>query len=124
MSDYMLNPVTPLDGLGNAVSPTHPLPVSTTEDSSTTPVGSNTQITNLSSAQSLAAVPAGATQCTVQCLSQPISYTVDGTTTPTATVGFMLGVGKGVVLSGDEMANFQAIEITASAKINYQYEGP
>lgn len=64
--------------------------------------------------------PAGATIAWVSAKTAPVNYTLDGTTTPTASVGTTLAVGGSVILYGPSpIANFKAISATGTLDASY-----
>src|SRR6185369_4643428 len=82
-------------------------------------VGSHTQNTTLSSAQSVT-VTAPANAILLSAQAQDICYTLDGTT-PTATKGLILKAGAGAVLIPvKEGQVLKFFEFAASAKLDYQ----
>lgn len=82
------------------------------------PLGDHTRNSALSAAVTLAR-PEDANFLLIQAETQNVRVTLDGTT-PTATVGFLLTAGDPVtVLPVHE--DVKAIEVTASAVINYQW---
>lgn len=84
------------------------------------PVGAHTQDNTFSSAKAIA-IPDGANGLLVQCATQNVRYTIDGTT-PTATVGFLLNKDTSPVLlyKIDDDCIFTFIETAATAVIIYQ----
>jgi len=82
------------------------------------PVGSHTQNSSLSSAQTLTK-PAGASRIFLQALTQNIRVTLDGTT-PTASKGFQVTSGEYIVIPFGGTA-IKVIEESASASIEYQW---
>jgi hypothetical protein len=97
------------------VSTTNPLPVVTTpsgtEPSMLTPGQHNVTIVTATALT----IPAGATAANVCAKGTgSANYTLDGTTTPTATVGTALSAGACVPLAGTMVANFLAINSSGS----------
>lgn len=78
------------------------------------------QITSLSSATALT-VPLGATIALIQAETQDVRWRDDGTS-PTASVGMIIGAGTTLPYTGDLNA-IKFIEATASAKLNISYYG-
>lgn len=84
------------------------------------PVGTQTTISSLSGAQSVT-VPANARGLLVQVFTQNVRVTVDGATTPTASVGFQLRPNTDPVeIEASEGSVVKFIEETASATVQYQ----
>ncbi len=83
------------------------------------PQGSHTRNTSLSAAVTLTP-PAGTDALAIQALTQPIRYTLDGTT-PTATVGFKVAAGDSDIIPIAAGVTVKVIEETASAEIQYQW---
>ena len=81
------------------------------------------QLTVAAAAIGLAAIPASANHAIVHVWDADISLTLDGATTPTATVGTRQADGQTFELeSRDEIDNFEAIRLAAvSARLNVQY---
>lgn len=66
--------------------------------------------------------PSGATYAVACASGANIDYTLDGTTTPTASVGSQLTQGSCVALQGTSIiAAFKAIQQTATAMLNVSY---
>jgi hypothetical protein len=64
--------------------------------------------------------PVGATIAWVQARTASVSYTLDGTTTPTSSVGNTLAAGGQLVLYGaSAIKNFSAISATGTLDVNY-----
>jgi len=62
--------------------------------------------------------PVGANFAMLQAFTQDIRYTMDGTTTPTATVGMLLETGAAPEqFSIEDMMNIQFIQVTAGAGV-------
>jgi hypothetical protein len=58
--------------------------------------------------------------CTVD--TDDIRYTLDGSTTPTSTVGHLAVSGSSFILEGGiELANFKAIKVTTAASLKVTY---
>jgi hypothetical protein len=75
----------------------------------------------LASATSLT-IPAGATYAVVCAANQNVTYSIDGTTTPTSSIGTTLASGQCVPLAGPAViAAFKAIETISGATINVSY---
>ncbi len=83
------------------------------------PEGSHTRNAALSSAVTLTK-PSGAGLIILQCETQNVKFTLDGTT-PTATVGFLLTAGDPPILVPVAGAAVKVIEVAASASVNYQW---
>jgi hypothetical protein len=86
------------------------------------PIGSHTQNTSLSTAVDIT-VPAGATAMMVQAGTQNVRFTLDNSTTnATTTVGFLLTAGDPpVIIPSYPGQIISVIEVTASAKLDYQF---
>lgn len=80
------------------------------------------QVTSLSSAAALAAVPAGAAVALIQAESQNVRWRDDGTN-PTTTVGSILPAGSTLQYDAGSFARLKFIEVAASAKLNVSYYG-
>ena len=78
------------------------------------------QITSLSAATGLT-VPQGALIALIQAEAQDVRWRDDGTS-PTASVGIVLGAGVTLPYTGD-LSAIKLIEILASAKLNIAYYG-
>lgn len=66
--------------------------------------------------------PAGATYAVVTAETANVRYTLDGVTTPTASVGIILAAGASIGLYGaDPIAKFRAIQAAAGATIGVNY---
>lgn len=106
------------------VSPTTPLP---TGSGAGGVAGTFTPLTPMQSGLTVAAstaltVPSGATYAVVCARSQNVSYTTDGTTTPTASVGMQLLQNQCVSLAGATVvSNFRAIQQAATATLDVSY---
>jgi hypothetical protein len=86
-----------------------------------TPVGTMQAALGVASATSLT-VPAGASYAVVCVEGAAIRYTVDGSTTPTASTGMPVSSGQCLSLSGTvALANFKAIQQTATATLDVSY---
>lgn len=85
------------------------------------PIGSHTQRSDLASAQTIS-VPDGATHVLMQCATQNVRVTFDGTT-PTATKGFLLTAGATPLPPYPVPAggSILAIEVTTTAVFDYQF---
>ncbi len=101
---------------GQRVSAANPLP---TSGAGLTPVGSHTRNASLSSAVTLTK-PATATRLLIQCETQNVKFTLDGTA-PTATTGFLLVASDPAILIPVGGTAVKVIEVAASASINYQW---
>jgi hypothetical protein len=77
------------------------------------------QITSLSSAVGLGAIPDGTTLAIIQAETQNVRYRDDGTN-PSASVGMLLPAGDLLYYTG-KMADLKFIEVSASAKLNVTY---
>lgn len=84
------------------------------------PVGAHTTDTTVSTATTLTR-PTGANRLLMQCVTQNIRYTLDGTTVPTASVGFRLAAGDSVEIVLGPTAVVVVIEETASAVVGWQW---
>ena len=83
-------------------------------------VGSHTQNTSLSSAVSIT-VPPQATHVLLQAQTQDVRVTIDGTA-PTATKGFLVvAAWDWTILPVPSNGTLKAIEVAASAKLDYQF---
>jgi hypothetical protein len=80
------------------------------------------QVTGLSSAGTLGAIPAGSVYAIIQVESQPVRWRDDGTS-PTTASGMQMNVGDVLIYDG-QLAAIKFIEITASAKLNVSFFGP
>jgi len=65
-------------------------------------------------------VPDGATHALVMASTQNVRWTHDGTTVPTASVGFLLLKDTEKIFSGD-LTKLRFIEVTTSATMYIQY---
>src|SRR5690348_4066348 len=84
------------------------------------PIGTHTVNSSLSSAASIT-VAANSNGILAQAISQNIRFTMDGVTTPTATVGFQIKAGDPPVLIPVQPGQvLKFIEETASATLQYQ----
>lgn len=84
-------------------------------------VGSHVSNSSLSSAVPIS-VPAGATAMYVQAITQNVRVTLDGTTTPTASVGFQIKAGDpptAIPVISTTVISF--IQETGGAGIQYQF---
>ena len=65
-------------------------------------------------------IPTGATYAVVQAAVSSITYTTDGITTPTSTVGIILAAGASLPLSGaNVLANFKAYSASGTISVEY-----
>ena len=83
------------------------------------PIGSHTQTAAISAATAIA-VPKGARYILIQCATQNVRITFDGTT-PTATVGFLIvaaAVPQRYYILG---CTITVIEVAQTAKLDYQF---
>lgn len=78
------------------------------------------QNTSLSSSTSVSSVPNAAVGMLLQAETQNIRFTLDGTT-PTASVGMILVAGGAPIAIYAPPATLKFIEVSASAKLNYEY---
>jgi hypothetical protein len=83
------------------------------------PVGAHTTDTTVSTATTITR-PDGGNRLLMQCVTQNIRYTLDGTT-PTASVGFRLAAGDSVEIVLGAAAVVKVIEETASAVVGWQW---
>lgn len=81
---------------------------------------SHTQITSLSSAAGLGAIPADTRIIQIQAETQPVRYRDDGAN-PTSSVGQILAPGDTLWYDGAKPASLKFIETTASAKLNVTF---
>ena len=84
------------------------------------PIGSHTQTAAISAATAIA-VPKGARYILIQCATQNVRITFDGTTTPTATVGFLIVAAAAPQKYYVQGCTIQVIEVGATAKLDYQF---
>jgi hypothetical protein len=86
-----------------------------------TPVGDHTQNTTLSSIQDID-VPETAADCLMQATGAGVRITLDGSTDPTSTKGFLLPadgpIQKIPVNSGNRV---RALQTSSGAKLDYQF---
>ena len=86
-----------------------------------TPIGSHTSQNNLSTARTLTPPNPLATKLLVQCITQNVRYTLDGST-PTATTGFRLVAGDSpYIIPVAEGNTVKFIEETATAVLQSQW---
>ena len=86
-----------------------------------TPIGAHTSQNNLSTARTLTPPNPSATKLLVQCITQNVRYTLDGTT-PTATLGFRLVAGDSPYIIPVAVGNtVKFIEETATAVLQSQF---
>ena len=113
-------------GLSNCsqVSATNPFPVTGTVTQGPyaytplTPAQNNLAITS----STALTIPAGATYAVVCASGANVNFEVDGTTTPTASVGMPLLQSQCVSLSGATViSNFRAIQKSATATLDVSY---
>ena len=83
------------------------------------PVGSHTQIADLSTAKSITRA-AGGKRLLMQALAQPVTFTLDGTT-PTSAKGFVLAAGDAVLIDVADDVTIKVIQTAASATLEYQW---
>ena len=83
------------------------------------PIGSHTQTAAISAATAIA-VPKGARYILIQCATQNVRITFDGTT-PTATVGFLIVAAAAPQKYYVQGCTIQVIEVGATAKLDYQF---
>lgn len=104
---------------GKAVGPGNPLPISGGGPCACTPLSPGQY--NLAITTSTALTPpSGATYAVVVAEVANIRYTIDGTTTPTASVGKLLTPGASISLwSAAEIAAFRAISATGTIGVDY-----
>ncbi len=91
-----------------------------------TTTGGSGQYSALTAARTLltivGTIPPSATSVDIECEAQNVRYRLDGT--PTAAIGLRLIAGGNaarITLTRAEWKNFQAIEETATAKLNWQF---
>jgi hypothetical protein len=77
------------------------------------------QVTNVSAAVGIGALPDGATRASIQAESQDVRWRDDGTN-PTTSVGMVLKANATLDYAGD-MAAIKFIETSASAKLNVAF---
>ncbi len=65
--------------------------------------------------------PAGADAVMIQCLSQNVRYTIDGSTVPTASTGFLMVANTVYTLDVTPGVAIKVIEASASATVIYQW---
>ena len=66
-----------------------------------------------------------ATSASCRLRTAEVSYTIDGVTTPTATVGTLMAVNDILVLDGhDVLVNFRAIRTGSSGQLDCQVSAP
>lgn len=86
-----------------------------------TPIGSHTSQNNLSTARTLTPPNPTATKLLVQCITQNVRYTLDGST-PTASTGFRLVAGDSPYIIPVAPGNVvKFIEETATAVLQSQW---
>lgn len=86
-----------------------------------TPIGAHTSQNNLSTARTLTPPNPTATKLLVQCITQNVRYTLDGTT-PTSTLGFRLVAGDSPYIIPVAVGNtVKFIEETATAVLQTQW---
>ena len=103
---------------GAGSSPTNPSYVAPYPFTPLTPGQHNLAITTATALT----VPTGATYATICASGANVNYTTDGTTTPTASVGQPLLLGQCEAFSGATvLANFKAIQQSATATLNIEY---
>lgn len=101
---------------GKAVSPTNMLLAAPCSCAPLTPGQHNLAITS----STALTPPTGATYAVVQAKVATVSYTLDGTTAPTSSVGDTLAVGASLPLYGPAMiAAFRAISATGTLDVEY-----
>lgn len=84
-----------------------------------TPVGGNQYNVTVSGSTALT-VPVGARYAIVCALTAAISYTTDGTTTPSATVGNQIQLNTCIALQGIAILNkFHALSATGKLQVEY-----
>lgn len=87
-------------------------------------IGFTASIINPSDSGKLSSEPSGKGKCKaalVTVTGQPIRFTLNGTT-PTSTVGNVLAVNDGILLTGyDNIEDFRCIETAASASVQVTY---
>lgn len=84
------------------------------------PLGTHTRNTSLGTAVTLTP-PTGANILRLQALTHNIRYTLDGSTTATATVGFRLAAGAEINLPVPSGKTVSVIQETSGAEIQYQW---
>lgn len=81
------------------------------------------KVSSLNTAKTLT-VPTGASVAWVQAVTNNVRYTLDGSTTPTSSVGQVLYAGHApTVLHGEQISNFKGIETASSATLEVHYFG-
>lgn len=88
-----------------------------------TPQGIHVSRSDLSSAKTLTPPNGIATKLLIQCLTQNVRYTLDGTT-PTSSIGFRLVAGDSpyiIPLAYASGTTVKVIEETATANLQYQF---
>lgn len=88
-------------------------------DASLIYAGDYEQLTGLSSAKRLQAIPTGARVALIQAEDQNVRWKEDGND-PTTSTGMQLAAGKDMWFTGN-LANIVFIEEAASAKVNVSY---
>jgi len=83
------------------------------------PVGDHTSTSSVSTATEIT-IPAGANRIMMQAATKSVRVTFDGTT-PTTTVGFLLTAGNDPLIFPVQGCTLTAIEIAATAVLNYQF---
>lgn len=82
--------------------------------------GGYSQITSLSNAVAIGAIPNGAKKVLIQAEAQNVRYRDDGTD-PTATVGMLLAAGSTLEYTGP-MSSLKFIEAASGAKLNIIFQ--
>lgn len=85
----------------------------------TVPQGTHVQNGSLSAAVTISK-PANANGCLISCTGQNVRYTLDGSTVPTATIGFQL-VKDQVPLLVEPGSSIRVIEMAASGALSLQW---
>lgn len=78
-------------------------------------------ISGLNTAKTLGTIPANTDWCILQPVTQNVRMTLDGTTTPTPSVGLRLVAGTATKVRGFRLSNVKLIEETASATVNVTF---
>lgn len=80
------------------------------------------QITNVSAAIGVGAIPAGTTLIIITPETQSVRWRADGTD-PTAAIGYPLATGSELQFNAGQMTRLKFIEQAASAKLNVYFFG-
>ena len=85
----------------------------------TAPNGSHTQTNSIASATEIT-IPSGATRVVMQCATQNVRYTLDGTT-PTTTLGFLITKATDPIEVYVKGCTLTVIEVATTAVLDYQF---